>query len=321
MENKKNLISIIVPVFNKELSIAETLESIYNQTIDNFEVIIIDDGSTDNTKNIIESFDRKIKYISQPNQGQAVARNNGIKISSGEYIVFLDADDFWDDSFLEECYDFLENNIDIDAVNTAQKIIYSSTKYKIRPKSLIQENVKYIDNFFSTWAKHDHIRTGTAMMRAELVQITGFQNPNLRVSQDLEYWGLLATYGEWGFISKPLWIGNSRVHAKKSGWNKKYFLRRKYCPDVEEWEKRIVNRISKNELSDFKVVRGRVALGYAHNKILGGDIQGAKNIVSKYGKEFPINNLSKLLNWANEYKKIIWFMAIQLIILKERLKT
>ena len=143
----------------------------------------------------------------------------------------------------------------------------------------------------------------------------------MRVSQDLEYWGLLATNGKWGFIPEPLWIGNSRIHAKKLGWNKKYFLRRKLCPEVEEWEKRIIKRISNKDLSNFKVVRGRVALGYAHNKILGGDIIGARNIVETYGKTFPKNNLSKLLIAGNMFGKISWFITILIIKFKEQLKN
>lgn len=312
-------VSVIIPAYNKEESILETLDSVFSQTFKNYEVLVIDDGSTDRTKDVVMSYSKDIVYKYQENQGQGAARNTGIEAAKGNYIVFLDADDYWMPTFLETCYNFLESHPDLVAVNTAQKTMYDEQKFVIHPQELMNKNPITINDFFKTWAEHDHIRTGTAMIRIETVKLAGLQNPNLRVSQDLEYWGLIATYGKWGFIAEPLWIGNSRMHAKKTGWTKKYKLRRKLCPDVEEWEKRILPRLKDSDLEHFDVVRGRVAIGYAHNKILGGHMPDAKHIVKKYKSAFPKGQMASLMVFGSQ-NSLFWQIATFIIKTKERLK-
>ena len=100
---KKPLISIITPCYNSEKYIVETIDSVLSQTYSNFEWIIINDGSTDNTSEIIKSyFDERIKYFYQDNMGQSAASNRGIRETSGEFIKFLDADDIINETHLEE---------------------------------------------------------------------------------------------------------------------------------------------------------------------------------------------------------------------------
>ena len=96
LRKKQNmLISIIIPVYNCEKYISEAIQSILNQTYKPIEVIVIDDGSTDNTAKIAKKFTPDIKYIYQPKSGSAAARNRGIKIANGDAFAFLDADDIW----------------------------------------------------------------------------------------------------------------------------------------------------------------------------------------------------------------------------------
>ena len=91
------MISIIIPTYNSELYIKEAIDSVINQTYKDKEIIVIDDGSTDNTKKILQPYIKKNKiiYIKQKNAGQAAARNTGIKKSKGEFLAFLDSDDIW----------------------------------------------------------------------------------------------------------------------------------------------------------------------------------------------------------------------------------
>ena len=98
-------VSVIVPTYNCASFIGEALESIFLQTYQPHEIIVIDDGSTDNTSDIVRSMsikDRKLKYIYQKNAGVSRARNAGLEISSGDFISFLDADDIWRPSMIEE---------------------------------------------------------------------------------------------------------------------------------------------------------------------------------------------------------------------------
>lgn len=98
-------VTVIMPVYNREKELSKSIESVLSQTYKNFELIIIDDGSEDKSKDIIQSFqliDNRIKYYYQTNQGVSAARNNGLDKSVGKYITFLDSDDTWDKNFLEK---------------------------------------------------------------------------------------------------------------------------------------------------------------------------------------------------------------------------
>lgn len=103
----KPKVSIIIPVYNTGAYVEEAVRSIMNQTLREIEIIIIDDGSTDNSLSVVEKLareDNRIQYFSQINQGQSVARNMGIKKAMGKYLYFMDSDDFLSAEALEQCY-------------------------------------------------------------------------------------------------------------------------------------------------------------------------------------------------------------------------
>lgn len=96
------MISVVIPLYNKARQVKETLESVLNQTFQDFEVVIVDDGSTDNSVEVVRSIsDSRIRLISQTNGGVSSARNRGIEDAKSKYIAFLDADDKWHNDYLE----------------------------------------------------------------------------------------------------------------------------------------------------------------------------------------------------------------------------
>lgn len=103
--------SIIIPVYNVEKYIKKCLDSVFNQTYKDFEVIIVNDGTPDNSMDVVKKYD--VKIIEQKNQGQSVARNNGVKKATGEYIIFLDSDDYWKKDLLKEINKSLKNDPDV----------------------------------------------------------------------------------------------------------------------------------------------------------------------------------------------------------------
>ena len=122
------LISVVIPVYNAEEDISNAIDSIISQTFgfENIELILVDDGSSDSSKDICLSYHEKyphnIKYIYQENQGQAVARNNGMKAAKGKYLNFLDSDDKLELNALELVYDFFEKNYkNVDVVSIPMK--------------------------------------------------------------------------------------------------------------------------------------------------------------------------------------------------------
>ncbi|MFD1260107.1 glycosyltransferase family 2 protein [Entomomonas asaccharolytica] len=111
LTNDTPRIAVVIPLYNKEFSVARAVSSVLNQTKDFQQLIIVDDGSTDNSLSVVKQFiDPRIIVITQTNQGVSAARNNGVKNASAEYICFLDADDEWHPCFLEEISKLIKLN-------------------------------------------------------------------------------------------------------------------------------------------------------------------------------------------------------------------
>lgn len=142
----ENLVSIIMPLYNGEKFIKITLESVLKQTYKNWELLITNDGSKDNSPKIVEEYakkDKRIKLFNQINKGSAAARNNSLKEANGKYIVFLDSDDIWEDNFLEKQIKFLkEKNASL--VFSSYKRINEDGKEILDP-FIVPEKVGYKD--------------------------------------------------------------------------------------------------------------------------------------------------------------------------------
>jgi glycosyltransferase involved in cell wall biosynthesis len=143
------LFSIIIPLYNKELFIEETLSSVLNQSFTDFEVIIINDGSTDNSYNIIQTFkDDRIQILNQENRGLSASRNIGIKTAKGKFIAFLDADDLWMEDFLETIHFLINNHKKCDIFATNVKLLFPNNTPNLIAKAFDIEHKKVITNFF-----------------------------------------------------------------------------------------------------------------------------------------------------------------------------
>ncbi len=128
--NTNNPVSIVIPCYNGKDFIAETLQSVLNQTYTNFEIIIVDDGSTDSTKKIISNYlnDNRVNYCYQKNQGVSTARNYGLTLAKGKYVCFLDADDLIEPDFIKKRVLFLQNHSYYSACGTSINIIDEKAK-------------------------------------------------------------------------------------------------------------------------------------------------------------------------------------------------
>ena len=146
-----NKVSVIIPLFNKELFIEQTLKSVLDQSYKNLECIIVDDGSTDNgpeiTRRFIEQNRLSWKLVSQPNAGQTKARNSGIRLSSGEYLAFLDSDDIWAPTKIQSQVDAMIKKPGCVLVLSAYAIFGDRTKRPrvVRHKRSNRMNSRWLD--------------------------------------------------------------------------------------------------------------------------------------------------------------------------------
>lgn len=133
-------ISIITPCFNAEKFIQETIDSVLNQTYQNFEFIIIDDGSTDKTSEILnQQRDRRIKVISHENQGYIKTRNIGFKMAQGEYLLFLDSDDKIAPTYIEKCLNILEQKPNVSIAYSKAKVFDAKNKEWQLPEFMLPD--------------------------------------------------------------------------------------------------------------------------------------------------------------------------------------
>lgn len=140
--------SIIIPVYNVEEYLDRCLKSILNQTYSNYEVIIVNDGSPDNSDNIIKSYekeDKRFKGYKKVNGGLSDARNYGLKYATGDYLIFIDADDYIENNYLKKINDVLEKNKDIDVLKFKIKLVDEGENLIRMENGLNKEGVTSFD--------------------------------------------------------------------------------------------------------------------------------------------------------------------------------
>ena len=318
-------ISVIVPVYNAETTVQRCLDSIFAQTLKPHQVIVIDDGSTDSTKNIVCQYGDRVEYVYQVNQGPGKSRNAGLEIARGDFIAFLDADDYWMPTFLSRCAIFLTDNPEAVAVTTGQYIKLWGHSDCIRPPLLQKPDCSkepfIIDNFFSFWADQNHVVTGASLIRKSIIDKAGYQCIDFRMCEDLEYWGYLATFGKWGFIPEILWIGDPTPAAASQGWLKKHLRRWQNLPTLEQWESRILPRLGADDLNGFQKVKNRVAVSLVHQNILAGNDAEAKCILMQFKEVSPKSHILRLLHAGVKGGTMGWFLVCKMIRLRERMKS
>ena len=174
---KKPSISIVVPLYNKVQSISRALDSILSQTIEDFEVIVVNDGSTDGSERVVETYsDPRVILISQTNQGVSVARNNGILSAHSDIIAFLDADDQWDSNFLETIMDLHKKWPSAGLYGAAYRVITTGGKVYNRIYSQFQEP-SLVENYFFVKNKVRWMlisTSGMAISRQAFIDSGGF---------------------------------------------------------------------------------------------------------------------------------------------------
>lgn len=198
------MISIIIPCYNAGNYIKKAIDSAINQTYQDFEIIIIDDGSTDNSKQVISQFsDSRIKYIYQENQGVSVARNKGIELSHGEFIAFLDADDIWHPEKLKIQLDFLEKNPDISFVYSNITMIEESTGAKFtKTFNNFKTQKNLIKNLILT--PFNTPSPCTVIVKKSCLFESGLFDPKIKNGEDLDLWLRIAMHSNFYCINKSL---------------------------------------------------------------------------------------------------------------------
>lgn len=191
----KDLVSVIIPTYNRAHLVTDAINSVLNQTYTNFELLVVDDHSTDSSKEIIKSIDdKRIKYLlNKRTKGAQGARNTGLLKARGKWIAFLDSDDNW-----------LENKLEIQITELInRKKEFSHTNFYVKNGNETSVHKKKINNIL----KINYIGTfSSVVIRASLIEKVGLLDEDLESCQDWDYWIRICQYVNPLFIEIPLLV-------------------------------------------------------------------------------------------------------------------
>lgn len=240
-------ISVIMPVYNGEKYLNDAIKSILNQTFNDFEFIIINDGSTDKTLEIIQSFaDPRIKLINQENKGIIHSLNKGISESRGKYIARMDADDISLPERLEKQYKFLENNPEYGIIGSTYFTMNQDGAISgVQPVLLHNEDLKK-ELIFQTVFGH-----GTVMMRKNIINaLGGYSNSkNALHVEDYELWVRFAQKTKMANLSDTLYIWRANPEGVSRS---KEIIQRKNAENVRLQQLKKINDISAPNIFNIK---------------------------------------------------------------------
>lgn len=206
------MISVVIPLYNKQKQIGQTINGVLDQTFQDFEVIIVNDGSTDNSVPEVAQFsDPRIRLVNQKNAGVSSARNRGIAEANGEFVAFLDADDEWDPDYLSSQFALTQKypNCDIFATNYVFKDNKGKISNTILNRIPFQGDDGILANYFEISSySHPPLWTSAVMVRKSALESIGGFPIGIRSGEDLLTWARLACRYKIAYSLKPLAIYN-----------------------------------------------------------------------------------------------------------------
>lgn len=191
--------SVIIPTYNRAHVLSTAIDSVLNQEFKDFELIIVDDGSTDDTKQVINKYAQRVKYLEQPNYGVSNARNNGIKLSSGKYIAFLDSDDYWHANKLQVQYDYIQLNPNTKLLHCDE--IWIRNGKRVNPKKIHQKAGG--DQFIRSMELCCISPSAVIVKKEVLDEFSGFDE-NYTVCEDYDLWLKITYKYKIDFIEEKL---------------------------------------------------------------------------------------------------------------------
>lgn len=202
------MISVVIPLYNKEEQIAHTLQSVFKQTFQDFEIVVVDDGSTDNSVEEVERFDdSRIRLIHQTNAGVSAARNRGIEEARGELIAFLDADDEWMPEYLATQYGLYQKYPECSVY--ACNYEFRDSEGKVTPtiirKLPFEGEDGVLSNYFEVAScSHPPLWTSAVVIKKSAIQAIGGFPIGIKSGEDLLTWARLAVSGTIAYSRKSL---------------------------------------------------------------------------------------------------------------------
>ena len=306
-------VSVIIPAYNAEKHIAKTLDSALAQTYSEFEIIVVDDGSRDQTASIVkqyqETYPEKVRMIKKENAGPAKARNVGIKASNGEYIAFNDADDLWLPEKLEKQISYFERQ------SPQVGMVYTNAR-KFDEKGIWTLPKRYRRKKVEGWIYKDLLKDNmipnqSVMVRRSCFDEVGFFDESLDIIEDHDMWIRIAMKYEIAFLEETLSLyrehSQGRSKATEKTMNRKIGVMEKHlrmASDNIEIED-IIKRVFSQRLYEFGYFYLKEERMSAARRMFDRSLAMSfqyKTYLAKIASFFPL----KLLNLSNKLIKSIF---------------
>lgn len=208
-------VSVILPAYNSADTIGRAIDSVLDQTWKNSEIIVVDDGGTDHLHKTLKEYAAKVTLVRKPNGGPSSARNRGIDLARGEYIAFLDADDYWLPCKLERQVDILERHPEVGFCSTATAVISEGTE---PPRSWPCPETESGNLLRTLFLNNGAIAGSTSgvLVRKPLLEQTGGFDESLHGVEDTDLWMRLAAISEYRCIDAELVVVVKQPNSQSS---------------------------------------------------------------------------------------------------------
>jgi len=276
MTKKSPTVSVIIPTYNRAHLVGRAIKSVLEQTYQDFELIVIDDASTDNTEEVVKSFnDERIKYLKHDeNKGGAAARNTGIKVARGEYIAFQDSDDEWFSQKLEKQMKVFEAaSPEVGVVYTGFWRIESNKKIYIPSEKVARKE----GNIHAELLRGNFVDTPTAVVKKDCFAKVGIFDERLPRLQDWELFIRISKDYHFKCVDEPLLISYYQPHSISADQSNLIRARR---------------LILEKHFEDFKKDKRVLASFFANSGDLlcsGGEFRQGRSYLIKAVKAYPLN--------------------------------
>lgn len=226
--------SVVIPLYNKEHYIEATLRSVLNQTCTDYEVIVVDDGSKDDSLALARKFESdRVRIIHQENQGVAVARNTGILNAQGEFICFLDADDEWRPEYLSTIQGLTEQYPESAIFVTAYAVNMGNGK--INYSTRLEPETGCLPSYWLTLAKgYDFVWTSATTIRRQALLDAGLFKPGEKIGQDLDMWARVARINPRVAYSNHICVNYNRAAEQNARTRVRVAWAGAFIRDLEE---------------------------------------------------------------------------------------
>ena len=210
------MFSVVIPLYNKKHTIRECIASVLSQSYQDFELLVIDDGSTDNSFQVVSEYsDNRIRIVQQSNGGVSSARNLGLKLAKSKYVALLDADDLWMPDYLEKMNSFIES-YPFCALYGSRQYVVDGKGYKKLSDTLGQEQfyLFHKEEYFKYATDAILFHTSAVIVNKEIIQAHGLSfNTNLKTGEDLDFFFRIALKENTAFLNEPLTVYNLEVEG------------------------------------------------------------------------------------------------------------